>query len=98
VNSIITPGRPKESTYFTSLIAPGGPMGSVFDLQAVSSEGKSRRDVVHEWIAAGCPLQPTTLEERPPGGELHTSLWLTTPVAKARLHPTGRIFGMGTVH
>lgn len=98
VNSVIMPGRPEESPYFTDLIAPTGPMGSVFDLPAASSEGKIRRAVVHDWIKQGCPLQPMALEERPPGVALHTSLWLTTPPAKVRLHPTGRIFGMGTVH
>ena len=98
VNDVITPGQPEQSTYFTVLIAPTGQMGSVFDLPAASSKGKTRRDVVFDWITAGCPLPPATRVSPTVAAVPHTSLWLNTPAAKARWHATGKIYGMGTIH
>jgi hypothetical protein len=98
VNDVITPGNPDQSSFFTGLIAPAGPMGSVFSLPAASSPGKTRRDVVHEWIMAGCPLAAAPLRAPSAAAVPHTSLWLTTPAAATRRHPTGKIYGMGSIH
>jgi L-Lysine epsilon oxidase N-terminal/L-lysine epsilon oxidase C-terminal domain/Iron-containing redox enzyme len=88
VNDLIKPGDPANSRFFMELIAPTGPMGSVFSLPASPPNTGSCRDVVHTWILAGCPLpdaKPFTLR-------------LTTPRAKRERHPTGRIYGMGGIH
>ena len=107
VNDVITPGKPEDSYYFTDLIAPSGPMGSMFSLPATSAGGRIRRDVVRDWITAGCPL-PLAAREAPtvkvaeavPGATTvrNTSLWLNTPAATRHRHPTGRIYGLGTIH
>ena len=88
VNDIIAPGRPQDSTFFNTLIAPTGPMGSAFSLNATAPNTGTCRDVVEQWIAAGCPLLAAEA----------TSLRLATPQAKRDVHPTGRIYGMGTIH
>jgi hypothetical protein len=88
VNDLVKPGDPASSRFFMELIAPTGPMGSVFGLPAAPPNTGSCRDVVHQWITAGCPLpdaKPFTLR-------------LNTPRAKRARHPTGRIYGMGNVH
>jgi hypothetical protein len=88
VNDIIVPGKPDQSRFFMELIAPIGPMGSVFNLPAAPPNTGTCRDVVHFWISKGCPLpQAETL-----------TLRLSTPPAKRERHPTGRIYGMGTIH
>lgn len=97
-NDVITVGSPEQSMYFTVLIAPTGPMGSVFDLEAQSSPGVSRRQVVLEWISAGCPLPTAPRTALLSAVEPHTSLRLTTPSSALHRHATGKIFGMGTIH
>ncbi|HWT12637.1 MAG TPA: LodA/GoxA family CTQ-dependent oxidase [Allosphingosinicella sp.] len=88
VNGLISPGDPANSRFFMDLIAPTGPMGSVFGLPADPPNSGSCRDVVHAWILAECPLP----DERP------FTLRLGTPRSKRDRHPTGRIYGMGNVH
>lgn len=88
VNDLVKPGDPASSRFFMELIAPTGPMGSVFGLPAALPNTGACRDVVHRWISAGCPLpdaKPFTLR-------------LHTPRSKRDRHPTGRIHGMGNVH
>jgi hypothetical protein len=63
-------------------------MGSVFGLPAAPPNTGTCRDVVNNWIVAGCPL---------PDAKQFT-LRLNTPRAKRDLHPTGHIYGMGNVH
>lgn len=88
INDLVRPGDPASSRFYTELIAPTGPMGSIFGLPASPPNTGTWRDVVHQWIVDGCPLlEPKTF-----------SLRLTTPRAKRDRHPTGRIFGMGGVH
>src|ERR1019366_3369207 len=43
-NHYITPGDPTRSAFLTTWIAPGGPMGGVFDAPAQSAPGSSCRD------------------------------------------------------
>lgn len=88
VNDLIKPGDPQDSRFFMELIAPTGPMGSVFGLPAAPPERGARIDVVHRWITDGCPL---------PEAQVFT-MRLNTPRAKRDRHPTGRIYGMGNVH
>jgi hypothetical protein len=88
INGLIRRGDPSSSRFLTELIAPAGPMGSVFGLPAALPNTGSCRDVVNRWITAGCPL--TSAET--------FQLRLNTPRAKRDLHPTGRIRGMGNVH
>ena len=98
INDVITLGSPEQSMYFTVLISPSGPMGSIFGLSANSSPERSRRQVVFEWISAGCPL-PTAARTSPREVvAAHTSLRLTTPAPSLHRHATGKIFGMGTIH
>jgi len=88
INDLIKPGDPASSRFFMELIAPTGPMGAVFGLPAAAPNTGTCRDVVHRWISDGCPL---------PSAQLF-SLRLHTPRARADLHPTGKIRGMGNVH
>lgn len=88
VNDVIAQGKPEESRFFMELIAPTGPMGSVFSLPAQPPNTGACRDVVHFWISQGCPL---------PAAEART-LRLNTPRAMRDRHPTGRMYGMGTIH
>jgi hypothetical protein len=88
VNELVKPGDPANSRFFRDLIAPTGPMGSVFGLPAAPPNSGACRDVVHAWILAGCPL----VEEQA------FTLRLNTPRDKRDRHPTGRIYGMGNVH
>ncbi len=87
-NELVKPGDPGNSRFLMELIAPTGPMGSVFGLAAAPPNSGSCRDVVDQWIAAGCPLPD----------EKHFTLRLNTPRSKRDRHPTGRIYGMGSVH
>jgi len=88
VNDLVKPGDPSSSRFFTELISPVGPMGSVFSLPAAAPNTGSCRDVVHQWIVDGCPLT----EERP------TTLRLFSKKKRFLRHPRGRIYGMGNVH
>jgi hypothetical protein len=88
INGLIKPGDPASSRFFMELIAPVGPMGSVFDLPAAPPNTGTRRDVVHRWIIEGCQLPDVE----------QFSLRLYTPRAKRDRHPNGRIYGMGNVH
>lgn len=88
VNDVIQPGDPASSRFFTELIAPTGPMGSVFGLPAGSADSGAYRDVVHRWIIDGCPL---------PDARVFT-LRLNTPRAKRDRHPTVHMYGMGNEH
>jgi L-Lysine epsilon oxidase N-terminal/L-lysine epsilon oxidase C-terminal domain/Iron-containing redox enzyme len=88
VNDIVSPGNPEQSRFYTDLIAPGGPMGSIFSLKANPPNLGTCRDVVCLWISDGCPL---LMEEA-------FALRLTTPPSKRDRHPTGRIYGMGGIH
>lgn len=87
-NGLVTPRKPEESRFFSELIAPTGPMGSVFGLPAGATGPRTYRDVVCDWIKAGCPL----IDPAP------MALRLNSPPAKRSLHPTGRLRGMGAVH
>ncbi|SDT08316.1 LodA/GoxA family CTQ-dependent oxidase [Bradyrhizobium canariense] len=88
LNNFISPGNPAASAFFTHWIAPGGPMGNVFDAAAVASPGMTCRAVVERWITKGCPLTD----------EVIRMLRLTTPSTKRARHRTGRLYGMGSVH
>jgi L-Lysine epsilon oxidase N-terminal/L-lysine epsilon oxidase C-terminal domain/Iron-containing redox enzyme len=88
VNDVVVPGQPENSRFYMQLIAPTGPMGSVFGLPANPPNTGVCRDVVHLWISNGCPL---------PAAET-SKLRLNTPRVKRDRHRTGRIHGMGTVH
>lgn len=88
VNELIKPGDPAASRFLMELIAPTGPMGSVFGMPADAPCSGSLRDIVHQWIVDGCPQ----LEEKP------FQLRLNTPKAKRDRHPTGHIIGMGGIH
>lgn len=88
VNELVKPGDPASSRFLNELIAPTGPMGSIFDMPADPPNTGSLRDVVHRWVLDGCLL----LDEVPSMLRLHT------PKAKRDRHPTGHIIGMGNVH
>ncbi|HTZ45016.1 MAG TPA: LodA/GoxA family CTQ-dependent oxidase [Jatrophihabitans sp.] len=87
-NDLVVPGRPGDSRFVTELIAPTGPMGSVFELISTSSPGQIRREVVIRWIEKGCPMLDVT----------HRTLRLNHPRGMHESHPTGHILGMGAVH
>jgi hypothetical protein len=87
-NSLITVGKPEQSRFYTSLIAPTGPMGSVFGIKARVPNGGTCRDVVRNWISDGCQI---VLERS-------FTLMLSTPAPKRSLHPTGHLYGMGGIH
>ncbi len=87
-NGLVVPGDPGASRFYMELIAPTGPMGSIFDLPADPPNRGTCRDVVHTWIKEGCDVP-----------EAHRfTLRLNTPRAVRDLHPTGHIHGMGNVH
>ncbi len=88
INELVIPGKPAESRFFVQLIAPTGPMGSVFGLPANAPNVGSCRDVVHRWILAGCPLLSDTVKR----------LRLHSPKARRDEHHSGKILGMGGVH
>jgi len=88
VNDLVRPGDPGNSRFLMELIAPTGPMGPAFGQPADPPNSGSCRDVVHDWIVAGCPLL----------AEKEFTLRLGTPRAQRDRHPTGRIYGMGNVH
>lgn len=87
-NGLVVPGKPEESRFFMRLIAPTGPMGSVFSQPAKAPATGSRRDIVHAWIKASCPL----VESAPYRLRLHS------PSAKRESDVRGRVIGMGGVH
>jgi hypothetical protein len=88
INGMVAPGRPEQSRFYRELIAPAGPMGSIFSLQADVPNTGTCRDVVRLWISDGCRLL----------AEEAFTLQLSTPPSKRDLHPTGRIYGMGGIH
>jgi hypothetical protein len=88
INDVITPGEPTQSRFFTELISPTGPMAAPFNLPASAPNVGTCRDVVHAWIAASCPIVDHGTK----------ALRLATPSYVRDIHPTGRIYGMGTVH
>lgn len=88
INGMVSPGRPEQSCFYRELIAPAGPMGSIFSLQANAPNTGTCRDVVRLWISDGCRL---LVEEA-------FTLQLSTPPSRRDLHPTGRIYGMGGIH
>ncbi|NHZ81201.1 hypothetical protein F2P44_18250 [Massilia sp. CCM 8695] len=88
VNGLVVPGRPQDSRFFMSLIAPTGPMGSAFSLPAAAPNSGTCRDVVHRWILNQCPL----LDPAPLRVRLHS------PRARHERNPGGKIIGMGGVH
>ena len=86
-NGFITPGNPAGSPFLMQWITPDGPMGDAFDAPARIAPDMTCRDVVRSWIVKGCPLVgPATM------------LRLTSSPARRDRHPTGRIYGMGSVH
>jgi hypothetical protein len=90
-NGLITPGRPNESRFYTNLIAPTGPMGSIFSLAAdppFDNNNGTYRDLVRLWIEEGCPI---------PSNQLFR-LRLNTMEETRQRHPTGRMYGMGAIH
>lgn len=90
-NGLITPGKPEQSRFYTSLIAPTGPMGSIFSMTADPSFDDNKgtyRDLVRLWIEEGCPI---------PADEPFRLRLNTSAVARHR-HPTGRMYGMGGIH
>jgi hypothetical protein len=87
-NNLIVPGNPATSRFVTSLTAPTGPMGAVFDGKAEPPNSGSCRDVLVMWIQKGCPLPDLTPK----------TLRLNTFASVRDTHPTGRILGMGTIH
>jgi hypothetical protein len=101
-NDVIIPGRPQDSPFYTELTAPTGPMGDVFALAAgPPPTTKTNHQVVYEWIATGCPIPAAPVAALPAAAHIaapHLSLWLNTPPAERDVHPTGRIYGMGTIH
>jgi hypothetical protein len=88
INDVIVLGQADNSRFYTELIAPTGPMGSVFGLPAAPPNTGTGRDVVREWITAACPL---------PDEEI-TTLRLNAAPSKRHRHPTGRMHGMATIH
>lgn len=86
-NRLIVARDPSSSRFVTDWIAPGRPMGHVFDDPAQSPNTGSARDVVIRWIKDGCPLP-----------DENRSLRLTSSLQKQAAHPTGHILGMGAVH
>lgn len=87
-NGYIKPGDPANSAFLTHWIAPGGPMGSVFNAQSDFAPGYTCREIVNLWVTKNCPLVDMT----------DFALRLSTPTARRDRHRTGRIFGMGSVH
>jgi hypothetical protein len=87
-NGLVVPGHPERSRFLTELIAPDGPMGSIFSQDAGLGGDLTYRDVVHRWVADGCHL---------PQDKLFT-LRMNTPFVRRAQHPTGRMFGMGSIH
>ena len=85
-NDLVRPGE--YGGRLVDLICPEGQMGSVFGMPTEVPNTDLRRDVVRQWILAGCPL----LEDR------LFALRLNTPASKHERHHNGRILGMGTVH
>jgi len=88
-NGWITPGNPDGSRFITELVDANSTMGWAFVQPAPDGSGTCR-DVVHGWIAAGCPLPPAT--------QFIAKLRMNSPQAVWDSHPTGRLVGMGTVH
>jgi hypothetical protein len=88
LSGVIVAGHPELSSFVTELIAPTGPMGSVFSLPADAPNSGLLRDVVVRWISQNCPL---------PAKE-HRTLRLTTPQTILDRHRTGKRHGMATVH
>ena len=88
-NGWITPGNPDGSRFMTELVDANNTMGWAFVQPAPDGSGTCR-EVAHSWIAAGCPLPPTT--------QFIAKLRMNSPQPVWDSHPTGRLVGMGTVH
>lgn len=85
-NGLIIAGDPAQSRFFTKLISPTGPMGSVFSLPAAAPLSGTYRDLVHAWIVARCPLIECVAQP--------LRLRLHSPAKRQ----TGALVGMGGVH
>lgn len=104
LNGLITPGKPEDSRFYMELIAPAGPMGTVFDLaptdEAFAHESdppRTCREVVHRWITE-MPFRDGGIKVAGIVGDGLFTLRFGTPPAKRDRHPTGRMYGMGAVH
>lgn len=87
-NGVIVPGQPSASRFVTGLIAPNGPMGATFSTPAQPPNTGSCREVVVQWITAGCPI----IDSAP------RTLRLNALGKRRDRHPSGKILGMGTIH
>ena len=87
-NGLIKPGDPEVSRFVTVLIAPNGPMGWVFDMDAAPPNTGNCREVVVRWVMEGCPIPAS----------VPTTLRLNALGTTHDRHPRGRILGMGAIH
>jgi hypothetical protein len=87
-NGLIKPGDPEGSRFVTVLIAPNGPMGWVFDMDAAPPNTGNCREVVVRWVKEGCPIPAS----------VPTTLRLNALGTTHDRHPRGRILGMGAIH
>lgn len=87
-NAWVTAGDAMASRLVTDLLDAPNAMARALGATAAGA-GLTWRDVVVEWIDAGCP-QPDEADARP--------LSLISPAERVAAHPTGKIHGSGSVH
>lgn len=90
-NGLITPGDPTKGKFVTEFLAPARPMGAMFANTVVGTGGLTGREIVIDWITAGCPA-PEPIDDLP------SLTWLSVTQEDWDAHPDQRIMGMGAIH
>ena len=70
---------------------PDSYLGRIFDTPVPGNDGMTARTTFDAWLKAGSPLPD------PANGDLEP-LSLGTGTEEREAHPTGIVFGFGTVH
>jgi len=106
-NGWIVKGSSANSRFMTELLGTDNPMSRAFGGSGGPAAGdKTWKQIAADWIDHGCPLPPApprapALFTRMPeqaGRRMLGRLTLTSPESHVRVHPRGRVLGMGAVH
>jgi hypothetical protein len=99
-NGWIVKNDPANSRFLTVLLSGGNSMAATLGAPIAALGGKTGRQVVIDWITAGCPLPAAppahVVRAALPGRVPRLSLW--SPLSTFATHLRGTILGNGTVH
>ena len=80
-----------NTAFLDAIKDDSGPMGRAFEVVIAGNNGKRAFQTTSAWIENGCPLPKVSDEPA-------KSLSLDADLDQEEQHPTGIIFGFGTVH